>query len=537
MTDSPDRENALSNTDYASERRIGINAASRYSATAFRTVVFMILTPYLIHEVGKTYYGIQSLAGQALQFVALASTAIGVSYDRFATEKYAKGDIEGMNSALSVGLVLSICSGALYAACTVVVAIYAKVLFDLDDHLVPTARAVFLITGVSATAHMLYKVWLAPVFITQRFYLDSIASIICSGTSLVAVWIAFNLLTPSIVIWVMITSFLRVGVEIVMVLPVCRKAMPELKPRIRKIESREQVMDMTGFSALSLLGGLAHLLFYATDSILICNLNELGPDHIAYYNVAQRWDPQIHLLIVSFVTVLAPMMTSDAALGNMARLRNTYTRATRYCLILGMYPCLVLGIFSERFFRHWLGEEFVSICSPVMRLILLGLLIGIPCIVGYEILLAKRRIGKVVTAGLIGGLGNIALSIFFVKYCGLGLFGIALGSTVTLFLTQSVVIPVMVRSQVDLSMLDFFLQGCGKAILGAIPMGLVGGLIVCFWPAGSIWIVLFQMALCGLVYAVGVWYFSLDARDRHKVMNIASRVLTRVDRLISKGGP
>jgi O-antigen/teichoic acid export membrane protein len=525
----------LSNTDYSSERRIAINAASRYGATAFRTLVILILTPYLIREVGIVFYGLQSLAGQALQFVALASTAIGVSYDRFATEKYARNDIDGMNSALSVGLLLSLGSAFLYAICTVIVAFNAKLLFDLDDALVPTARTVFLITGFAATAHMLYKVWLAPVFITQRFYLDAIASIIASSMSLVSVWIAFQYLTPSIVIWVIITSLLRIGVEVLFIMPFCRKALPEVQPRLHKISSRAQIKEMTGFSALSLLGGLGHLLFYATDSIMIANLDELGTEDIAYYSVAQRWDPQIHFLILSFVSVLAPIMVTDAARGNFDRLRNTYTRATRYCLILGMYPCLVLAIFSEGFFRHWLGESFVEICPPIMRLILMSLLLSIPCIVGYEILMAKRAIGKVVFGGLLGGLCNIVLSVFLVKQCNMGLLGIAVGSVTTMFITQSVLIPMMVRSHVKLSLKEFFWLGCAKAVVGAVPMVVVGILMVLYWPAQSLVMILFQMALCGLVYAAGVWTLSLDTRDRRKVSSAARQVIAKLQRLSSGG--
>ncbi|MDA1044743.1 MAG: hypothetical protein O3C57_05910, partial [Verrucomicrobia bacterium] len=510
---------------------------SRYGATAVRIGVFLWLTPFLLHSVGKTSYGLQSLAGQALQFVALASTAIGVSYDRFATAKYAQNDIEGMNSALSVGLLLSVGSALLYALCAAILALYVDVLFGLDASLVPTARAVFIITGFAGTAHMIYKVWLSPIFITQRFYLDSIASIIASGLSLIAVVIAFSLHTPSIVVWVAISSLLRIGVEVFVLLPLCHKALPALKPRFRKIRSRTQVMEMTGFGALSLLGGLSHLLFYATDSILISNLNELGPDQIAYYAVAQRWDPQIHMLIVSFVTVLAPMMVSDVALGNFQRLRNTYIRATRYCLILGLFPCLVLSIFSEPFFLYWLGAEYVEICTPIMRLILASLLLSIPGVVGFEILMAKRCIGKVVAGGVFGGLFNIILSIYFVKILDLGLLGIALGSAATMFISQSVLIPIIVKSQVALSLAQFFMQGCMKAIMGAIPMVGAASLIVHFWPATSLFWVVFQMGLCGLVYAGGVWALSLDERDRGKVIRASQKVALRMHGFIQRDRP
>ena len=170
-----------------------------------------------------------------------------------------------------------------------------------------------------------------------------------------------------------------------------------------------------------------------------------------------------------------------------------------------------------------------------MRLILMSLLLSIPCIVGYEILMAKRAIGKVVFGGLLGGLCNIVLSVFLVKQCNMGLLGIAVGSVTTMFITQSVLIPMMVRSHVKLSLKEFFWLGCAKAVVGAVPMVVVGILMVLYWPAQSLVMILFQMALCGLVYAAGVWTLSLDTRDRRKVSSAARQVIAKLQRLSSGG--
>ena len=119
-----------------SHRLVAINTGVRYVTLAVANVVAFLLTPYLIRTLGPTLLGLKTLAYQALQFVGLAHTAMGISYERYAKASFAQGDYEAMNRTLSVGFLVSALAAFLFATGSVVLAWYAGPLFGLDADLV-----------------------------------------------------------------------------------------------------------------------------------------------------------------------------------------------------------------------------------------------------------------------------------------------------------------------------------------------------------------------------------------------------------------
>ena len=513
-----------------SEGRVAVNAGSRYLGMMLGVAVRFVLTPFLKNTIGPALLGLQILAGHALQFIGLASGAIGSGYNRYATVHYARGEYGAMNAVLSVGFLLSAASALLFAGGTVIAAVFAGSLFDLAPDVLPTARVVIAISGSASAVLILTGVWTAPIFASQRFYLASVGSAICAVGQAVAVWIAFRLGRPSIVVWVLIVTVFQVGVQLCFIIPLCRRAVPSMRIRLFHPEAQAHWRGMVGFSGFSFLGGLGYLIYNASDSIVISNLNELGHAQIFFYNVAQRWDPMIYTAIMSFATTLTPIMTADVASGNRLRLSNTLLRGTRYSLILGLFPCIVLAMYADPFMRYWLGPEFAEASAPVMRLILAGLAVSIPGMVAFQLLVAAARIGGAVTMGLVCAVLNICLSIAFVKVFGLGLVGVALGTVLTLVATNAVYVPFRAARIAELKPHAYLAGGYARPLLAAVPLIPLCLALQRAWAPGSLAAVFTQFLACGVVYAASSWFVALTAADRAKVLDALSTIRARLAR-------
>ena len=520
-----------------SERRIAINTASRYVANAIGMLTSFILTPFLLSMIGPTLFGLKTLAGQALQFVGLASSAIGVSYNRYAATYYARKDYDAMNAVLSAGLLLSVISGGLFAVGTVIVTVYADTFFGLPPEIVGVARIVILITGLSTTFYILSGVWKAPVFIRQRFYLMAGAEVFSTVGAAVAVWLAFKYHSPSIIVWVLLDCGFRVGAEGLLLIPLCRRALPQMKVTFRHVAAGVRLREMIGFGSLTFIGQLGFLLYYATDSIIISNLRELGPPRIAYYNIAQRWDPLLHMVIVSFTSALTPLLTADFAVGNKLRLMNTLCRGTRYSLLVALYPCVLLVVFAAPFLHNWVGVDFAEVSGGVMQVIMAAFIVNVPSIMGYEFLIASGRLGKAVTALIVGGFVNIPLCVLLVKFAHLGLLGIALGSLIPLTLVNGLYVPALVSRDVGLPIRRYLSQGYARACLAAVPLIAAAVALRWFWEARNLFVVLAQFAACGLVYAASVWTLGLDKDDRTKIASALASVRGSILPRGGLGGP
>lgn len=504
-----------------SRRLIAINSAAKYGTLLVVNLITFFITPYLIRTLGPTLLGLKTLAYQALQFVGLAHTAMGISYERYAKLNYAKGDYDEVNSNLSAGFLVSAISALLFAAGSVVLAWFAGPLFGLGDELLPTARVVFLLIGFSTAFLIFTGVWETPVFVTERFYLQDVGHTICTVASAVLVVLAFEYDKPSIVFWVLVSNGTLILWRLLVMMPMARRLLPTFRLGWSLIKSSGQVREMMAFGGLNFLGGVGFLLYYACDSILISNLRELGPDFIVYYNVAQRWDPQIRVVVMAFVGTLLPVMTTYVSRGDEPALRSVFLRGTRYSLVIGVGPAVLLIAFADPFLRHWVGASFAEVSAPVLQLIMLQFLVCVPERMAYNVNIAHGRMKGPVMMALACGVLNVVLSFAFVRWCGLGLMGIAAGSVVALLIICAYSVVYALRLM-HLGAGEWFARGCLRPLLGGIPLFAASTALQAAWRAANLAEVFAQFLLAGLVYAASAWAISLNAADRAEVRGMAS---------------
>lgn len=509
-----------------SKRLIAINSATKYVSLVVLNLITFFLTPYLIRTLGPLLLGLKTLAFQALQFVGLAHTAMGISYERYAKLNFAAGDHEQMNSNLSAGLLVSAVSAFLFAAGSVVMAVFAGPLFGLAPEIIPVARWVFVLIGFSTAFLILTGVWETPAFVTERLYLLELGQLVCGVASAVLVVIAFETWRPSIIVWVVLSNGLLVLWRALVMMPLAHRLLPAFQLGWSRIRSSGQVRELMAFGGLNFVGGVGYLLYYASDSIIISNLPELGPDLIVYYNVAQRWDPQIRVLVMAFVGTMLPLMTSLVSLQQRDRLVSTFLRGTRYSLLIGAWPALLLVVFADPFLRHWVGADFARVSAPVLQLIMLQFLVCLPERMAYNVNIAYGRMGGPVVVSLLCGVLNVILSVAFVRYADLGLLGIALGSVIALVIVSVYSMYYALRL-LKLGAGRWLGEGCLRAVLCALPLVGAGWGLHLVWPAANLLMVLLQFAVCSVVYGAAVWLVGLTALERSQILALAARVWNR----------
>ena len=491
-------------------------------------MVGFLLLPFLLRHIGKPAYGLQALAYQTLEFVTILAFAVGMSHDRIAAGYHAQGEYDRMNAVLSAGLILSILVALTIVAATVLLAIFAHVLFDLPSHLILSARWVLIIFGAGAALHIISSVYASPIYITQRLYLKSIANMVGVLVPAAIIIPLFVYWRASIVVWVGISVAIRFLALWTIVIPFGHRGISEIKIRLFAPGARREMKELVQFGSLTVFGSLGALLYYATDSIMISNLNELGIQQVVNYNVAQRWFPQISMFASAFVLIMGPAMIAKVAVDQLGTLRAMVVRATRYCFIILACPCLLLFIQAEDFLRLWLKSAFVMESVPVMRTIMCALLMSGAGIVSKEALYANRKIRGAVFATLFGGGLNIVLSITLVKVAGMGLLGIATGSLISLFLLEVICLPYLLCKHISLGG-GVLVRGAMRALLGAIPLVVVCLLLRQIWTPTNLLQIVVQFFVCGLVYLPSIWFVSLTQADRRdlKAMLTTARATWR----------
>jgi O-antigen/teichoic acid export membrane protein len=187
-----------------------------------------------------------------------------------------------------------------------------------------------------------------------------------------------------------------------------------------------RLVSFGGFSSRFLR--MVEILLAPTDFILIndCSIPSRGRDVRA---PRVQIDGGLHLLVIGLASVLLPKTAVAYAAGDRAEVRTYYVRGTLTSVARSRCPrASMVWLLSSWIFKLWLGDPM-----DATRAILP---FGPPAQPdrrqrdGRAVwwLLAIGKVGPYSVSVLAAGVANVILSFVFVKYCGLGLYGIVLGT-------------------------------------------------------------------------------------------------------------
>jgi O-antigen/teichoic acid export membrane protein len=172
---------------------------------------------------------------------------------------------------------------------------------------------------------------------------------------------------------------------------------------------------------------LADYLYAPIDFVLINRL--LDPVLAAVYSPAVQIDAGLLLLVGGVASVLLPKTALAHASGNVVLIRKYYLRGTVVSGGLLALAAVCVWALSPWIFRLWLRDPMTA-TQVILPLVLIHTVVGGSSAVGRSVLLGMGKVRPFTIAVLSAGLANVVLSYCFVRYFGLGLKGIILGTIV-----------------------------------------------------------------------------------------------------------
>ena len=492
-------------------QRVVRNILSNYGGAIISLGTGFFLTPFILHHLGPSDFGLWTLVGTAMIYGSLLDFGIGSAVVKYIAEYSAKGDFKEARSLVATASCLYTALGLIIITVTIGIALFVPKIVDVPPDQGATFTWFLLLAGLKIGISIPCTTAMAVLRGLQRYDITNLINSL--GTILSAVATVITLLLGGGVLGLM-----GVSIAVTIALQACaiwfiRTIMPQLHFGWLRAK-RRMVRALVSFSWSLFVTEFSGCLQTKTDEFVIAA--SLSISAVAPYAIARRLSELAQLLTDQVMKVILPLASELHAEDDRARLHSLYFISTRLTLAAFLPVGCTLIVLSKPILTAWVGAAYAD-HAPLVIILTLASLITTSMWPAAAIIQSMTRHRPLAAMSLGSGLANCALSLALVH--PFGLTGVALGTLIpTAVECLGFVLPYTTRViGVNCS------QICKKIVLPAllpvIPM--VVALYLFQWAVEpSSLIALFVVIALGLlVYVLGYLHLGANKLERQICWN------------------
>ncbi|MGE4285576.1 MAG: polysaccharide biosynthesis C-terminal domain-containing protein [Phycisphaerae bacterium] len=472
----------------------------------------VFLTSMLVKRLGVEYYGFVPLFGSVGMYLGLLTVLFSSSIGRFTAMSFYKGDIEDASRYYTSGFIALASLSLLGFAVVLIVSRFLDVFFDIPDGALAQVRIYFITLSAGVLVSSVTATFNVAFFIKHSFFLGDIILVVRKAAQILFIILMLHRLSLPVV---GLSNILVACLGIVLAWGVSRKLMPELRINLKQFRfSYCKEMAEMGISVLvNQLGGI----LYFQSSLMIVNIT-LGAGEAGRFGIVFQAMMLAQMFSMIVLKLFGPVVVEQVSNGHMEIIKGHLQRFTKLITIgNGLFVALVSG-FAKPLLSLWVGEEFVDLQKLLVIMGFATILMYSPGLV-FNVLKAMNKIKVPSRVTLIMGAINIALTLFLIKYTGLGIYGVAISVFVCTCIKAVLFNAIYLGKLIDMNPMRVWLP-------------LATGLIPCviFVIATNYFCLLYnidsvlKLFVCGggfaLLYCFVSFYFFIDRKDRVLLLEI-----------------
>jgi O-antigen/teichoic acid export membrane protein len=421
------------------------NLIANWTGPAVNLTVLFFLSPFVVHTLGETQYGIWSLLMVLTGYMGLFDLGVRASTGRYVILYYGRGDHERLQETLRTGFGFFSAAGLLILLAGVVIGLAFPTFF-------PSAPAEYQGLVVFLLPILAVNIWLSVIgalYASMLAAQDRFDLMQVVGVTSVAVRAVGTVL---VLRW----GYGIVGLTVVTLADGVLSAVGNrwlarrIYPRLRAwppLLSRERLRELFGYGLPAFLSGIAGRL--VSHSAMLVTGVLISVAAVTTYSIGSMLVFYAGPFLWQVTGTLFPSVQRSVAQGDMGSVRWLYLRQMRAGLVVGV---LVYGgfiLFGKLFIRTWMGPEFTeafTVMAILSAMELLTLFSG----GAASVLSATGHVWFLTAVGACEGIVSLSLAVFFVLVLGWGIVGIAAAALAARVLVSLFTITWRVCSVIEL---------------------------------------------------------------------------------------
>ena len=479
------------------------NVSSSWFALGVNIVVGVFLSPFILHRLGDTAFGLWVLIFSLTGYYGIFDFGIRSSIIRYVSKYTATHDVQEVSGLINTAMFTYSCVGILSLLLTLAGCLYIDRLFKIPADFHATAAWLLFIVGTSVALGFPLGVFGGMLEGLQKFYIINWTNIVFSGVIravLIVLYLrrGYGLLTVALI---------TVGLPVISSIVRAVIALRSLPIKFRwKYVDRNSFRHMANYSGVTFMIIVAARLRLKTDAVVIGTF--LSSAAITYFYAGSRLVDYAGELVSCLAQIFVPMSSQSDAAGNMDRLRKIFIVGNRACAFT-IFPITVFFvILGKSIIGVWLGQKYVAQAYPVLIILILAHTLMLMQSASGRILFGMSKHGKLAVVSLIEGVANLGLSILLVR--PFGIMGDALGTAIPLLGTYVLFMPWHLCNRLGVRIWTYLRQAYQLPLLLCAPLAMVLLLLQQWVVPHSYRELIPQLLIGGIVYGLGLaWaYFS-----------------------------
>lgn len=499
--------------------RIVRNTFVNALGTGAGMIVTLLLTPFMLHRLGASMFGVWALAltlTMGAGYLSLTDLGLQQAAVRFMADARRTEDGKALAGIFSTTLFIFIAIAVPVAGLLVWLSPTLAALFSLHGAFRHAAVIAFAIVGAQVVFDLPGFAFRAVLESDQRFV--AIRTVELSRTVVFAALTVGALILGRGVVAVAAASITASFVALVGYVAIVTATEPNARIRRNAIDG-DQLRALFRFSGSLFALRILSVVYRQMDKVIVGVV--LSVAAVATYEVANRIQAALALVIGFAGSALLPA----AAISRLDKvlMRDLFLRATSYSVALFLPMAVAVFVYARLLIVAWVGSNQTG-ATGATRLFALWIGIGTLDAAGTTMLVAAGRLRPIVVLSAVWVIANLALSLTFVRFWGIT--GVVAGSVIS-YVPLLVAYTVLCLKEFEISYAEWFRRVVLPNLLGPFVQ-----IVVCFATLHEIErlpprVGVLVGGAAGLTLSVSLYLVCLRDEERRYLRGLRSRATAR----------
>lgn len=495
------------------------NVLSNWSALLVASVVNFALSPFIVHHLGNNAYGAWVLLNSLVGYLGLVDLGVRAAVTRYVASLHARGHHEAAGRVASTALSVFLGAGSVAILAASLAAWFGISLVRIPTALVPEARAVLVIGGVTIAASLVGGLFGGIIVGLQRFDYENGITI---GTTLFRAAVIVVALDAGYGIVSLACIQLASSLVTTAASLVCsRHLYPHLKVRLGTWDAGHARLVMTFGVAVTIMQVARTVMAY-TDSVVIGVV--LPISQVAFYAIASNLTLYVQQVGAGISMTMMPMTSAlAAAQSDRDALTRPVVAACRLATLVTLPILTVLLFRGSSFIGLWMGPQYAAPSGAVLYVLAVGAVPASAMRVFSSAALGMNKHKTIAWASVAEVLTNLALTVWLVHPWAI--VGVAWGTAVAQWSVSFGFAPWYAQRILGVKLHVYLGEVYGRPLIAIIPFAVVTVLLNHAWPASGLVGFFIQVTATLPIAFLGAAVFALTTDERRVLLGLLRRAL------------